>query len=67
MKSKVFNVLIFMFWLNGYCQFQVTFIVKTEGDNVLETKFVDVFDRDQGFIKKVPVGEEFLLEIEKFK
>ena len=65
MKSKVFNVLIFMFWLNGYCQFQVTFIVKTEGDNVLETKFADVFDRDQGFIKKVPVGEEFLLEVEK--
>ena len=54
-----------MFWLNGYCQFQVTFIVKTEGDNVLETKFADVFDRDQGFIKKVPVGEEFLLEVEK--
>ena len=65
MKSKVFNVLIFMFWLNGYCQFQVTFIVKTEGDNVLETKFADVFDRDQGFIKKVPVGEKFLLEVKK--
>ena len=54
-----------MFWINGYAQSQVTFIVKTEGDNVLETKFVDVFDRDQGFIKKVPVDEEFLLEIEK--
>ena len=65
MKSKVFNVIIFMFWINGYAQSQVTFIVKTEGDNVLETKFVDVFDRDQGFIKKVPVDEEFLLEIEK--
>ena len=65
MKSKVFNVIIFMFWINGYAQTQVAFIVKTEGDNVLETKFVDVFDRDQGFIKKVPVDEEFLLEIEK--
>ena len=65
MKSKVSNIIIFMFWINGYAQFQVAFIVKTEGDNVLETKFVDVFDRDQGFIKKVPVGEEFLLEIEK--
>ena len=54
-----------MFWINGFAQSQVTFIVKTEGDNVLETKFVDVFDRDQGFIKKVPVGEEFLLEIVK--
>ena len=65
MKSKVSNVIIFMFWINGYAQTQVAFIVKTEGDNVLETKFVDVFDREQGFIKKVPVGEEFLLEIEK--
>ena len=54
-----------MFWINGYAQFQVNCVVKTEGDNVLETKFVDVFDRDQGFIKKVPVDEEFLLEIEK--
>ena len=54
-----------MFWINGYAQSQVTFIVKTEADNVLETKFVDVFDRDQGFVKKVPVGEEFLIEIEK--
>ena len=34
-------------------------------DNVLETKFVDVFDRDQGFIKKAPIGEEFLFEIDK--
>ena len=54
-----------MFWINGYTQSQVTFIVKTEGDNVLDTKFVDVFDRDQGFIRKAPIGEEFLLEIEK--
>ena len=54
-----------MFWLNGYCQLQVNCIVKTEGENVLATKFVDVFDRDRGFIKKVPVGEEFLLVIDK--
>ena len=54
-----------MFWINGYAQTQVAFVVKTEGDNILKTKFVDVFDRDQGFIKKVPVVEEFLLEIEK--
>ncbi|MEC8599749.1 MAG: TonB-dependent receptor [Bacteroidota bacterium] len=65
MKSKVFNVIIFMFWINGYAQSQLTLIINTEGDNVLETKFVDVFDRDQGFIKKVPIGKEFLLEIEK--
>ena len=54
-----------MFWVNGYAQTQVAFVVKTEGDNILKTKFVDVFDRDQGFIKKVPIGKEFLLEIEK--
>ena len=54
-----------MFWLNGYGQLQVNCIVKTKGDNVLETKFVDVFDRDRGFIKKVPFGEEFLLVIDK--
>ena len=54
-----------MFWINGYAQSQLTLIINTEGDNVLETKFVDVFDRDQGFIKKVPIGKEFLLEIEK--
>ena len=65
MKSKVFNVIVFMFWLNGYGQLQVNCIVKTKGDNVLETKFVDVFDRDRGFIKKVPFGEEFLLVIDK--
>ena len=65
MKSKVFSIIIFIFWINAYAQSQVTFIVKTEGNNVLETKFVDVFDRDQGFIKKVPVGQEFTLEIEK--
>ena len=64
MKSKVFNIIIFMFWINGYAQFQVNF-VKTEGDNVLETKFVDVFDRDQGFIKKAPIGEEFCLKLIK--
>ena len=65
MKSKVFNVIVFIFWLNGYGQLQVNCIVKTKGDNVLETKFVDVFDRDRGFIKKVPFGEEFLLVIDK--
>ena len=54
-----------MFWINGYAQFQVNCVVKTEGDNVLETKFVDVFDRDQGFIKKAPIGEEFSFEIDK--
>ena len=54
-----------MFWVNGYAQTQVAFVVKTEGDNVLETKFVDVFDRDQGFIKKAPIGEEFSFEIDK--
>ena len=54
-----------MFWINGYAQFQVTFIVKTEEDNPLGTKFVDIFDRDQGFIKKAPIGEEFSFEIDK--
>ncbi len=54
-----------MFWSNGYCQLQVNCIVKAEGENILETKFVDVFDSDQGFIKKVAFGEEFLLEIDK--
>ena len=54
-----------MFWINGYAQFQVNCVVKTEGDNILETKFVDVFDRDQGFIKKAPIGEEFSFEIDK--
>ena len=32
---------------------------------LLETKFVDIFDRDQGFIKKAPIGEEFSFEIDK--
>jgi len=65
MKSKVFNIIIFMFWINGYTQFQVNCVVKTEEDNPLETKFVDIFDRDQGFIKKAPIGEEFSFEIDK--
>ena len=54
-----------MFWINGYTQFQVNCVVKTEEDNPLETKFVDIFDRDQGFIKKAPIGEEFSFEIDK--
>ena len=65
MKSKVSNVIIFMFWINGYAQFQVNCIVKTEEDSPFETKFVDIFDRDQGFIKKAPIGEEFSFEIDK--
>ena len=65
MKSKVFNIIIFMFWINSYAQFQVNCVVKIEEDSPLETKFVDIFDRDQGFIKKAPIGEEFSFEIDK--
>ena len=54
-----------MFWINGYAQFQVNCVVKTDEGNPLETKFVDIFDRDQGFIKKAPIGEEFSFEIDK--
>ena len=51
-----------MFWINGYAQFQVNCVVKTDEENPLETKFVDIFDRDQGFIKKAPIGEKFSFE-----